>query len=357
MFKAEFDKEEELENFVFENIDKIFTEDRIFIKAKKKIITKTGKGTIPDGYLLDIENGVFYFIENELIGHDIFKHISNQIIRFIIAYNNKEAKEKLENTFIEKIKKNRDRFRKIFAKYYEIEGEIDIVEKLREILNKTPEIYIFIDEVDQDLEDLCLVLDSITTIHAIPVKKVIKDNQPTYFFDKKIQFIESEKEPLEQELAPEKYETIFSELIEEFKKKRPKSTSRGSTKDNNLSIPLGTSGFHTEWSFGGWEPNKTLNIGLHFEKNDAEKNHRAFDFFIKKKDEVQELFDEIIISEKHWYKDGKWSCIWISKDVETLNDFFKNEDLKNWAVENMVKLYDFYMKYEDQIKAIINTEE
>jgi len=31
-----------------------------------------------------------------------------------------------------------------------------------------------------------------------------------------------------------------------------------------------------------------------------------------------------------------------------------NDTLKIWALKNMIKLYDFYMKYAEDVKRIIN---
>lgn len=72
MSKLPFNNEDKLEEFVFKNLDKYFSKDRIFIGDKKKIKTKMGKGPIPDAILLDIENSKVCFIESELIQHGVF---------------------------------------------------------------------------------------------------------------------------------------------------------------------------------------------------------------------------------------------------------------------------------------------
>lgn len=350
-----FNNEDELESFVFENLDNYFSKDRIFISDKKKLITKTGTATLPDGLLLDIEKSKLCFIENELLEHGVFAHIVKQIIKFLVAYKNIETKKKLRELFLDKIREDKKNYLETYRKYYPDIEEIDISGLIESIIAKDPELYIFIDKIDEDLKDVCLILQDNVNIKAIMVLKLKRGDKINYaFYDEEFLFIRGESQPIKETKASEKYWNIFDELIEKFKTDRPGSTRRGSSRDSYLGLPVGTTGIHLEWDFIGREPDKKLFICLDFENVNSEVNHSVFEFFSEKESEFKLLFEENIIFEKFWLNNGKWSSIRISKEVETLDNFKTNDTLKKWALENMLKLYDFYMKYTDDVKSIIN---
>lgn len=45
--------------------------------------------------------------------------------------------------------------------------------------------------------------------------------------------------------------------------------------------------------------------------------------------------------------------MYIFREIETLDRFMKDEKLKDWAFDNMIKLYELYMKYQKEIKKIV----
>ncbi len=355
MSKLPFDDEVELETFVFQNLDKYFSKDRIFIGDKKKINTKMGKGTIPDAILLDIENSKVCLIENELIRHGVFEHIVKQIIKFVVAYQNEESKRKIIDLFFTVIKQNKEKYIEIFKKYYSEIEEIEIHEQLERFFDEDPELYIFIDSLDTDLEDFCLILKNSIQIKAIEVFKFESEGKIVYTFaNDEYTFSRDEVKPIKESKASERYRKVFQELIKGFKELKPGATKRGTTSDSWLSIPIGTTGFHLEWWFKGREPEKELYIALHLESENPEINHKIFKFFFEKKEEIDDLFEEPVIYEEKWYKGGDWSAIFISKRVETLDKFDKDNKLKKWALDSMLKLYDYYMKHIDEVKSVIN---
>ena len=91
--------EEELEKMIVEHSSDIFGKNTYYLNIKKKISSKAGFGTIPDGYVLDIEKKKLYIIEVELIKHDLRRHIRNQIIDFIQALSNEKTCDELIKTF------------------------------------------------------------------------------------------------------------------------------------------------------------------------------------------------------------------------------------------------------------------
>ena len=102
----DFDSEEEFEKAVIENSKSLFGKDCIYIDVKKRIGKNESyhKG-VPDGYLIDFtskKQPQLYFIENELVTHDIYNHISEQIVRFSAAI--KTSQNQIRNKLLEIIK-------------------------------------------------------------------------------------------------------------------------------------------------------------------------------------------------------------------------------------------------------------
>jgi len=84
----EYSKEAEFEKDVIERADEIFGTKSIYIDVKRRI-GKDNILTIPDGYLIDLtfeSDPRLYIIENELVIHDPYKHIGQQLLKFAISY-------------------------------------------------------------------------------------------------------------------------------------------------------------------------------------------------------------------------------------------------------------------------------
>jgi len=106
--KYDFSKEKDLENKIVEYSKEIFGKDTVYLDIKKKI-SKGEVIAIPDGYLIDFtfeNNPRLYIIENELISHDVYKHIGEQILKFGVSY--KHSGHKLKKVFLEYIEANKD---------------------------------------------------------------------------------------------------------------------------------------------------------------------------------------------------------------------------------------------------------
>ncbi|MCK5767563.1 MAG: hypothetical protein KAH35_04225 [Candidatus Atribacteria bacterium] len=84
----EYFKESDFEKDIIENSKEIFGPKSFYIDIKKRI--KNGSiVTIPDGYLIDFSfetDPRIYIIENELVTHDPYRHIGQQLLKFAISY-------------------------------------------------------------------------------------------------------------------------------------------------------------------------------------------------------------------------------------------------------------------------------
>jgi predicted transport protein len=94
-----YQNENELERMVVEHAIEIFGKDTVYFDLKRKISSKGGFGTIPDGYVIDLKKNKLYLIEVELISHSLKKHVLPQITNFIMALENQSTIDKLVSEF------------------------------------------------------------------------------------------------------------------------------------------------------------------------------------------------------------------------------------------------------------------
>jgi len=150
----EYSKENDFEKDIIENAKEIFGPKSFYIDIKKRI--KNGNiVTIPDGYLLDFsfeKDPRLYIIENELVTHDPYRHIGQQLLKFAISYkaSGLRIKKFLKENIYEDSKMKKEievNFKK--AGY----GNIDaFLEDL--IFEKEVRAIIIIDEITFDLENV-----------------------------------------------------------------------------------------------------------------------------------------------------------------------------------------------------------
>jgi hypothetical protein len=154
-----FDSEEELERVVVANAEYLFGPASIYF-SKSLISTRDGAGTIPDGYVIDLANRVWYVVEAEISRHSVWSHIAPQVAKQIIAACNPVSKQSLVDIAADRVRSDvglQERFAD--------EGihAIDIRRVLAEILAKEPTVAMPIDAVKDDLREWAATL-------RIPVK-------------------------------------------------------------------------------------------------------------------------------------------------------------------------------------------
>lgn len=158
-FPYKYKNEDEIERMFIEHTEDIFGENSIFL-AKHKIKTNSGIGTVPDGFLLLIEDKKWYVIEMELAEHPLHEHIVVQISKFNSAIKNPINRNKLVELFYEEINNNMQ------LKYeFEYKGITEDLHKfLSDVINIDPEIIIVIDETNNELVEVCDSLPFLATV-------------------------------------------------------------------------------------------------------------------------------------------------------------------------------------------------
>jgi len=161
--RIEFKSEEEVEQVIINNFKLIFGDYSILL-PKSLITTSGGKGTIPDGIIIDFENNQWYILEVERGIHGTWEHIAPQIIKQITAMKNDETKSRITENCIKQINGKPgfiDLLNDIDIQVINIHGVIN------RILKKDPVVSLPIDFIPNDLEDWAKSLKVLVEIRLI----------------------------------------------------------------------------------------------------------------------------------------------------------------------------------------------
>jgi len=151
---TKFDNEDELESVVVANAEYIFGPSSIYL-PKSLIRTGDGTGTIPDGYVIDLDGRQWYIVEAEISQHSVWSHIAPQVAKQIIAANNPATKQKIIETVIDRVRDDES----VQDKFTEQNIEpIDYRQVLAEIVAADPIIGMPIDAVKNDLREWAATL-------------------------------------------------------------------------------------------------------------------------------------------------------------------------------------------------------
>ena len=147
-FRAPFNDEAEIETVVKDYAEYLFGSSIVFI-PKSKITTMGGTGTIPDGFVVDVESEEWFMVEAELVSHGTWQHIAPQISKQLAAVDSQATRDSILDIALDLVKSDKDAAG-VFADL-DI-AQLDIHGKLQTILRKSPTIAIPIDGVPSDLQ-------------------------------------------------------------------------------------------------------------------------------------------------------------------------------------------------------------
>ena len=104
--------EDEFEQVVKEHTLEIFGEQSMYLDLKQKLKSRSGIGSIPDGYVIILGDSLqWHIIEVELSSHPLHEHIVPQVGRFISGISNPNVQKGIVNAIDEEIA--RDDFLKL----------------------------------------------------------------------------------------------------------------------------------------------------------------------------------------------------------------------------------------------------
>jgi len=84
--RVAFENEAEIEQVVADNFELLFGSSSIFL-PKAALTTLSGKGTIPDGIVIDLLREKWFIVEAERASHGTWEHIAPQVSKQITDPN------------------------------------------------------------------------------------------------------------------------------------------------------------------------------------------------------------------------------------------------------------------------------
>jgi len=144
------DNEDDLEKIIEKNYKYIFGEESFYFNFKRKLKSKSGIGSIPDGYLIVFNNTPeWYILEVELASHPLYDHIIPQLTKFNRGIEDPSTKRSLIDMFYDEIKTNLI----LEARIKEKIGSGEIYKFISDLISIKPKILIVINERTSELEE------------------------------------------------------------------------------------------------------------------------------------------------------------------------------------------------------------
>ena len=141
--------ENEFEQIVKEHAEDIFGNQSIYLE-KHKLRTKSGIGSIPDGYVIVFgEQPYWHIVEVELSSHSLYEHIVPQVTRFITAIKNPSTQKEILDALYHEI--DSDEFIKLRLK--KAIGTTETYKFVSDILSKPPTVTIIIEKHTEQLDE------------------------------------------------------------------------------------------------------------------------------------------------------------------------------------------------------------
>ena len=179
---VDFGSEEEFEKAVIENSRHLFGKDSVYMDVKKRFgRNKSYNKGIPDGYLIDFtskKQPQLYFVENELSTHDVYSHISEQVVRFSAVI--KTSSNQIRIKLLEVIKSDQRLMQKIIE-YLKNTPFSNVDELMNFLVDKRIKIAVVIDEATSDLNDSLDVFRDKPDV--VTLKRYSHHNEIAYIYE------------------------------------------------------------------------------------------------------------------------------------------------------------------------------
>jgi hypothetical protein len=141
--------EDEFERMVKEHAKDIFGEESIYLE-KHKLRTKSGIGSIPDGYVIIVgDQPQWHIVEVELSTHPLYEHIVPQISKFINGIRNPSTQRDIVDALFNEI--DSDEFDRLQLK--KAIGTAETYKFLADLVSRPPVVTIIIEKRTEQLDE------------------------------------------------------------------------------------------------------------------------------------------------------------------------------------------------------------
>ena len=212
------DSEADLEKTIEKNYKYIFGDNSFYFNFKRKVKSKSGIGSIPDGYLIIFNNiPEWYILEIELASHPLYNHIIPQLTKFNRAIEEISTKKSLIDMFYNEIKTDLVLEASIKNKI----GSGEIYKFISDLISVKPKIIIVINERTTELNEVTRELRGEIKILEFKIfrRECISEEVDAYLFNPIIDFKNIEKPfiPKPENVIPINKKNVLPEGLKIYK--------------------------------------------------------------------------------------------------------------------------------------------
>lgn len=202
-------EKEQFHPIVKEHAKEIFGQDTVYLDIALRLKSETGLGAEPDGFIIDPVRKELYIAEVELSKHDVYKHINDQLTRFINGIDNPRTKSIVVEALYDEINDS-----KTLGEYFDEKIDENLHRWLSQLLSQPPKIVVVIEEKTDVVVEACKILTKSFDTRILEFQTFLRENAPTvhahlyeplHLAEK--QFVESRKRQKSKTTLPEHYQS------------------------------------------------------------------------------------------------------------------------------------------------------
>ncbi len=205
-------EEKEFHPIIKELAKEIFGKNTVYLDISTRLKSEAGIGSEPDGFVIDPVNEKLYVVEAELSKHDPYKHIIDQLTRFINCLDNLSTKNSVIGVISEEIEANKE-----LKWYFEEKVKENLYKWLSKLLNKTPNIVVVIEEKTPAVLEACKILKKSCDTRILELQTFRRENAPivrAYLFDTLYEQEALREDAIKEQTAPK--QLVSSMIIDVF---------------------------------------------------------------------------------------------------------------------------------------------
>jgi predicted transport protein len=171
---------EEFQPIVEELAKEIFGKDTIYLPVGLILKSEAGLGAKPDAFAINPIKKELYIIEAELSKHHPYKHINDQLMKFVNSMDNPTTRDAVVETLHKEI------CNQGLKKYLEEKTNEEPFKWLSKLVNQSPKIVVVIEEKTKEVTEACKILMKGYDTEILEIQTYRRENAPTvraYLFD------------------------------------------------------------------------------------------------------------------------------------------------------------------------------
>ena len=166
------DEEKEFHPMIKEHFKEIFGQHSMYFDVRPVLRSGSGLGSIPDAYVIRLDDPAWYVVENELATHPVYEHIVSQLTKFINGLERQNVRSENLDKIYDKIQS--DPILKAFAE--KETGPQELYHFLSKVISSPPQIVVLIDKKTHKAMEAVQVLKN--PARVVEFRTYVRENAP-----------------------------------------------------------------------------------------------------------------------------------------------------------------------------------